>query len=224
MKPTTDLDAAPLLEALLHQAPEDTATALVLAQLYRRHEMESEARTVLKRALHYRPADAALWEQFVKVTRTLEEEEAAYREMTSRFPDEAKYAVALGTTLVNLNQHAKAREVLQPLAEKHESGLIRGLAWYHLARSRFRQNQPKEALQAFEEADKADPETISTAASQLFLGRVQEKLGRSREARTAYEDALAMRPTTPRRGWPWCGCPGRPATSPKRWTICGSTA
>ncbi len=190
LRPARDLEAAPLLEAVLQFAPEDTVSAWALAQLYDYHAKDAEARRVLKRALYYRPNDQALWDLTVTLTDTEEEKAAAQREMVKRFPGEDKYAVALGATLVSLGEFDKAAEVLQPLTEKSQSSLVRSQAWYNLARSSYWLNRFEEALERLDRSEKADPETTSTATALVFRGRIHEKLGQSKEAREAYREAV----------------------------------
>ena len=74
-------------------------------------EWLTEARRVLKRALYYQPGDLALLELRVKAADSLEEEEAAYRELVKRFPEEPRYVVELGSTLVQRGEFAQARRV-----------------------------------------------------------------------------------------------------------------
>jgi tetratricopeptide (TPR) repeat protein len=165
-----------------------------LARLYQQHNLTKEARRVLRRARYYRPNDAGLWEMTVKLADTLEEEEAAYRELVRRFPDEPKYAVALGTTLVDRGQYDKAREVLEPLARKGTLAAARALAWYQLARASLHEDKPDKALEQLDQAIKADGDTMNTVAVLMFRGRVEEKLGKPEEAATAYEQALKVEP------------------------------
>src|SRR5262249_60144346 len=99
----------------------------------------------------YRPDDANLWELTVKVADNLEEEEATYREMIRLFPEEEKYPVLLGATLVDRGEHAKAREVLEGVAKK-TSGTTRARADYHLARGSLNQGKPEKAPQLLEQA------------------------------------------------------------------------
>jgi tetratricopeptide (TPR) repeat protein len=192
LKPADDLDDAPALEAVLAFAPDDAASAVALARLYQQHNLTKDAQRVLRRARYYRPNDAGLWEMTVKVADTLAEEVAAYRELVRRFPDEPKYAVALGTTLVDRGEYAKAREVLEPLTRKETLAAARALAWYQLARASLHEDKPDKALEQLDLAVKADADTMNTVAVLMFRGRVQEKLGKPEEAATAYEQALKV--------------------------------
>jgi tetratricopeptide (TPR) repeat protein/transglutaminase-like putative cysteine protease len=191
LKAATDLEDAPALEGVLAAAPGDSASASVLVRLYQQHNLTRDARRVLKRARYYRPNDPALWELTVKLADNLEEEEAAYRQLVRRFPDEAKYAVALGTALVDRDRHAEAGKVLEPLT-KNTSNTVRAQAYYQLARSHFNQGHPAKALDALESAEKADADTVATVAALTFRGQVHEKLGKTKDAIAAYEQALRV--------------------------------
>jgi tetratricopeptide (TPR) repeat protein len=190
LKPVTDLEEAPELEKVLTKTPEDSGSAVVLARLYQQHNRSKDARRVLQRALRAKPNDAALWELNVKLA-DKSEEETAYAELVKRFPDEPKYAVAMGAALVTRGQHDKARAVLEPIA-KAGAANMRGLASYHLARSSFEENKPQKALEHLEAAAKADPDSLSTVAALTFKGRVLEKVGRAKEAVEAYEQAVKV--------------------------------
>jgi tetratricopeptide (TPR) repeat protein len=194
LKPADDLDDAPALEAVLAFAPDDSASAVALARLYQQHNLTKEAQRALRRARYYRPNDAGLWEMTVKLAASLEEEEVAYRELVRRFPDEPKYAVALGTTLVDRGQYGKARDVLEPLTRKGTVTAARALAWYQLARASLHENKPDRALEQLDAAVKADGDTLNTVAVLMFRGRVQERLGKAEEAVAAYEQALKVEP------------------------------
>jgi tetratricopeptide (TPR) repeat protein/transglutaminase-like putative cysteine protease len=191
LKAATEVEDAPALEAVLAAAPEDSASAAVLAKLYQQHSMSDEARRVLKRARFYRPNDQALGELTVKVADTHDEEEAAYRDLVRRFPDEPKYAVALGTTLVDRDRCDDARKVLEPLT-KNTHNAIRAQAYYQLARGYFHQDEPAKALDAFESANKADADTVGTVAALTFRGQVHEKMGKTTDAIADYEQALRV--------------------------------
>jgi tetratricopeptide (TPR) repeat protein len=193
IKPVQDLEEAPLLEAVLARAPDDTASAAALARLYQQHTMGAEARRVLQRARHYRPNDADLWELTVKAAEGVEEEEAAYRELVKRFPEEPKYVVALGAALVNRGAHAEARKVLEPIATQG-SGAARGQAAYQLARSSLHEEKPAKALEHLDAAARADPDTVNTVSALELRGRVLEMLGQPKEAAEAYLKAATIDP------------------------------
>jgi tetratricopeptide (TPR) repeat protein len=192
LKPTQELEAVPALEAVLAYAPEDSASAAALVRVYEAHNLSKEAKRVLRRARIYRPNDAALWELTVKLADTLEEEEAAYRELVHRFPDEPKYAVALGTTLVDRGDYGAARKVLEPVAQKGTLPAARALAWFELARGSMHEGDARKALDQLDAAAKADAETLNTVPVWMFRGRVLEKLGRAGDAAESYEQAVKV--------------------------------
>jgi tetratricopeptide (TPR) repeat protein len=191
LKPADDLDDVPALEALFARAPDDSATAAVLARLYLQSGLGRDARRVLERARYYRPGDATLWELTVKAAETTEDEEAAYREMVRRFPEEPRYALALGAALVNLGELKKAREVLAPIA-RTGGATLRSQAHYHLARGLLQKKQAEKALHEFEAAAKADPDTVHTVAGWQLRGRIHEQLGKAKEAVSDYREALRL--------------------------------
>jgi tetratricopeptide (TPR) repeat protein/transglutaminase-like putative cysteine protease len=193
LKPTEDLADAPLLEKMLDSTPADSASALTLARLYQHHGRTADARRVLRQALLSHPANAALWELRVKTAATPAEEEATYEEMVRRFPDEARYAVALGAARVKRGDHAGARAVLEPLGTSGTPS-VRGPAHYQLARSAFLQGQPAAALQHLEAAGRAAPDTLTTTMACQFKAQVYEQLGQLKEAAEAYRQALKVDP------------------------------
>jgi tetratricopeptide (TPR) repeat protein len=174
----------------------DSHSAAILARLYAAHGQLADARRVLRRARIYRPEQRVLWELAVKVAENLEEEEAAYEELTRRFPDEPKYAIALGTTLVNRGKYTQARKVLLPISKKGPAANC-GQAHYQLARSYLQEDQAAQALEHVVAAGKADPESIRSLPALLFKALVYEKLGRTSDALHAYRDALRVESESP---------------------------
>jgi tetratricopeptide (TPR) repeat protein len=193
LRATRDLADAPALEAVLALTPGDTATAKVLAQLYLHNGMKAEARRVLQRSRHYHADSRTLWDLTVKAAADLDEEEAAYQELLRRFPGEARNAVALGTTRVNRGDHARALEVLEPVAEKGPAGL-RGAAHFQLARSAFRQRRFEEARRHLDAAAEIDPQSVAGVEALQLAGRVQEELGQPVKAAEAYRLAIKIDP------------------------------
>jgi tetratricopeptide (TPR) repeat protein len=196
MKPTTELADAPALEALLALTPGDGKSAAVLARLYLANEKGAEARRVLARACHYRPAEKGLWELNVQAAAGAEEEEAVLREMVRRFSGEAKYAVTLGQVLVDRGDHAGARAVLQPVIDKGGRP-DRAQAHLELARSSLLQDEPAAALKHVEAAAEADADSVATAEGEKLRGSIHEKLGNTDEARAAYLRASELEPQSP---------------------------
>jgi tetratricopeptide (TPR) repeat protein len=193
LKPTHNLGDAPALEALLALTPDDTANAAALAKLYQLNGRSSNARRVLKRALYYHPDEIALAELGVKLAENLEEEEAAYRDLLKKFPDEPKYAVALGSVLVDRGAYDDAGAVLKPLSAKGPA-TMRALAHFHLARGSLHRERADEAHDHLDEAAQADPDTVATAGAQMLRGQIEEKRGDLKEAMLAYRQALRLEP------------------------------
>jgi tetratricopeptide (TPR) repeat protein len=191
LKPAAALEDAAGLEALLALDPDDLGTAQGLARLYAANGRSDDAGRVLRRALHYHPKDPALWELRVKAAESLAEEEEVYREMTQRFPEDPKYAVALGAVLVDRGRTAAASKVLEPLIGKGTDA-VRGLAYYHLARAALADGKAEQALKHLEAADKADAEAAATPEALLFKGGVFEKLRKPKEAAEAYRRLADM--------------------------------
>src|SRR5262249_43698292 len=160
--------------------PSDTASALILARLYLHNSRMKDARRVLQRARHYKPNEAALWELTVKAAESLQDEEAPYRELLHRFPDEPKYAVALGANLITRGEHAKAQAVLEPIVRKGVPSAT-GQVHYQLARSYYLQDKVVQALEHLETAEEEDPESINTVSALQLKARVYEKLGRAKD-------------------------------------------
>ncbi|HEY1860267.1 MAG TPA: DUF3857 domain-containing protein [Gemmataceae bacterium] len=191
LKPVHDLADAPLLEALLALTPDDTANATALARLYQMNGQAEQARRVLQRARYYNADDVGLWELAIKVADNLEDEEAAYRELIKRFPNETKYAVALGSVLVDRAEYDKAHAVLQPVAQK-AAPAMRAQAYFHLARSAMQRDDAEQAHKLLEAADEADPDALSIASALMLRGQVEEKRGEVKEAALAYRQVLKI--------------------------------
>jgi tetratricopeptide (TPR) repeat protein len=191
LKPTTDLPSAPLLEALLAFAPQDSTAAATLARLYLSNGKAGDARRVLARARHYRPEDSQLWELSVKAAGRPAAEEEAQRELVRRFPGEVRYALALGATLVGAGKQEEARKVLEAVTVKG-TARQRAEAHYHLARSYYRRDEMKPALEELDKASAENAESVNTGSAHLLRGRILEELGKSPEAAKAYKQALAL--------------------------------
>jgi tetratricopeptide (TPR) repeat protein/transglutaminase-like putative cysteine protease len=189
LKPTQDLADASYLEALQYLAPDDVASAAVLAQLYCRHDRRPDARRVLDWARFLHPRAARLWELTVRAAADPAEEETTYQEMVRRFPRELKYVLALGATRVKRGKYPEAKQVLEGLTRKAPAAL-KGAAFFQLARAEFRQGRSVQALRRWEAAAQADPDSVSSAAALLFKGQIYEQLKRPREAGRAYRQAL----------------------------------
>jgi tetratricopeptide (TPR) repeat protein len=191
LKPVTELEDAGPLETLLALAPDDAESAATLAKLYLVNTRQADARRVLARACHYSPKSAVLWELAAAAAGNPADEEKAQRQLVRLFPDDSKHALRLGSILVDAGKHEAAAAVLEPLAEK-SSPTNRAQAHYQLARSFYAQNEPDEALRHLKDAEAADDESVRTAKARVLLGRVNEKLGKTKDAAKAYEDALKI--------------------------------
>jgi hypothetical protein len=115
LKPAQETTDAPLLEAWLHWAPQDSDSAAILARLYLKNNQLGEARRVLARARLHQPETTELWELSVLAAETPKDKETVQRELVRRFPDEARHAIKLGSILVSAGRQQEARAVLEPL-------------------------------------------------------------------------------------------------------------
>ena len=182
LRPTVDIADAPLLEKnLTDQNHADAHTAKILAKLYLDHERAADARAVLDRAAPQALRDGALWEMRVSAAADVDEEERLYRAMVKQFPEEPKYAVALGSVCVRREDHAEAEKILGPLV-KHAQTTVRGAALYQLARSAYRQNDASKALKHLNGALVADSAALATVEALHFKARVHQKLSQNKEA------------------------------------------
>jgi tetratricopeptide (TPR) repeat protein len=191
LKPARDLEDAPLLEFVLHAAPEDSASAAALARLYLGHHQYADARRVLRRAAYYQPDDAALWELRVKAAADPAEREEAHRELVRRFPDDTRNLLELGAFLVGEGKQKEARTLLARVVEDGTPAQ-KAQAHYHLARSYYRRDQAAKALEHLDAAERADEEAIHTVRACLLRGNACEELGRPADAARAYKDALEI--------------------------------
>jgi len=191
LRPTRSLEYAATLEALVHLGPADNASAAVLAAVYLANDKTAEARRVVAAARAYHPNDQALAELAVKAAGDAKQEEAAYRELVQRFPDQLKYSVELGRCLVDAGRHAAARKVLQAVA-KNGQPTEQAQAHYQLARSFLQEDKAKDALKHWEAAADGDEDTVHTVAALTLKARALEKLGQASEAAAAYRDALKV--------------------------------
>ncbi len=193
LKPVQEVKQAPALEALLHVTPDDKASALILAKLYVENAMLQDARRVLQRAKYYAPNDRALMELTLKAASTPAEEETAYRALIKQFPDESKYAVSFGASLINRGEYAAGRAILEPVI-RESAATWRGAAHYQLARAHFLENDAAKALTQLEAAAKASSEAVSNVAALQLKGLVHEKLGNRKEAAAAFRQAAKLDP------------------------------
>jgi tetratricopeptide (TPR) repeat protein/transglutaminase-like putative cysteine protease len=191
LRPTRNLAAAPLLEAQVRLGPANSAAAAILAGLYLANDKTADARRVVAAARAYHPNDQALAELAVKAAGDAKQEEAAYRELVQRFPDQLKYSVELGRCLVDAGRYTAARKVLQAVAKNGQPS-EQAQAHYQLARSFFQEDKAKDALKHWEAAADGDEDTVHTVAALLLKARALEKLGQANQAAAAYREALKV--------------------------------
>ncbi|HZV05289.1 MAG TPA: DUF3857 domain-containing protein [Gemmataceae bacterium] len=189
LKPAQEKIDAPLLEAYLNWVPRDSDSAGILARLYLRHKQLAEARRVLARARFYCPDETELWELSVVAAETAKEKEAMQRELLRRFPDEPRHAIKLGSILVDDGQQTEARTVLEPLTQKGPPA-SRARAHFQLARSHYRQDDLKLALEQWEKAASLDYDAVNNVRAYHLKGRIHEEMGQPKDAEEAYELAL----------------------------------
>jgi tetratricopeptide (TPR) repeat protein len=190
LRPTLDIEDALGLEVWHALAPADGSTASSLARLYLHFDRKADARRVLDRSCFLNPANAELWELKVHTAENLLQEEQAYRTLVRLFPQEGKYAVDLGSVLVQRGEHEQARKVLEPVAAKGPE-TVRAQAHYYLARNFLKQQKMEDALRHLEDAEDIDPDSMRNASVLGFKGVVLEKLGRDADAVRAYSSVLA---------------------------------
>jgi tetratricopeptide (TPR) repeat protein len=146
---------------------------------------------VLRRALHYQPQDIALWELLARSADGPGEEEKARRELARRFPEEPAHVLDLGAYLITHGQQDEARKLLEPLTHRGTAA-NRARAHYQLARSYYRRDELKTALEHIDEAFRIAPDTLNAVKVHLLKGQINEELGHLATAARAYNDALAV--------------------------------
>ncbi len=196
LKPSNDPADIPVLEAALALTPGDAAMAATLATLYLHDDKPDSARRVIQRARFYHPEDVPLAELAVEAAEGPAQEEAIYRELVKRFPDNAKYVVSLGEILVERGKHTEARRVLAPVF-KDGAATDRSKAYYHTARSWFEQGKARDALKNLDLAAEADAESVYTFGALMFRARVHEKLDQGKQAAETYRQVLKLKADAP---------------------------
>jgi tetratricopeptide (TPR) repeat protein len=195
LRPTVSIADAPKLERLLEaKSTSDAASARILARMYIDHDRPADARRVLEKASGLFRDDKSLWELRVQASASVEDEETLYRDMVKQFPDEARYAVALGAACVRREDYDEAKKILTPLTTTG-SASVRGAAHYQLARTAYRQKQSEQGLKHLQAALLADPASLATMDAMHFKARVYESLGQLKEAMATLATALEADPT-----------------------------
>jgi tetratricopeptide (TPR) repeat protein len=193
LKPTHEIEDALAMEIWQARNPADSTTAIALAELYLHHDRKEDARRVLDTALVRKPEEAELWEQKVRAADSLADEEQAYRTLVKLFPEEKKYAVSLGSILVQRGQHLEAYKVLEAVAAKGPAGL-KAQAHYHLAQSDYERGDLTAALAHLMLAENADADSVTNPQVLRFKGHLLEKLGKTQDAAATYKDVLKQEP------------------------------
>ncbi len=188
LRTTTELADATLLE---QEAANDPISANTLARLYLEHGSDDDARRVLRAACGQFDDDRGLWDLRVKAAASLEEEVEVYGEMTRRFPQDARLAVALGGSKSRLGDAKGARDILEPLTG-NRSAQVRALAHYELARCSFQEDNYQGALKHLQLAGQFDAQAMSSGGPLYFKARVHEKLGQRTEAIEAYRQVTDL--------------------------------
>jgi len=190
MQPIEELEDAPLVEALLHFLPEDGDAAAILAKVYDTNGRKADAARVLKRSLAYAPDNKTLLEMAYELC-PLEEEEGHLRKLIALFPNEVKYQLDLGASLVSRDQRDAARKVLDPVL-KNGTPQQQVDARYQLARGHYRVDALLEAEKELLAAEKADPAACEKIRFRTLQGQVAEELKKPDEARKYFELALRL--------------------------------
>lgn len=188
LKPAASLSSAPRLEKFLKDAPANTAASKALARIYLKNGKLADARRVLEAAGKHAPEDDELVDLRLEAAETDEQEEAARREQMKRHPDQRKYALGLAAVLVNRGKQDEARAVLAGVV-KTGSGVEKARAHYQLARSHYRRDELRPALEQLDLAAKVDAETVNTIRAWRLRAQVLEELKRPGESLTAYRKA-----------------------------------
>ncbi len=192
LQPTADAADIPLLEKAVKATPGDTVTAAALAELYIAREKLDDARRVLEQARGANPGERKLWELSLAAAADPEAELQLFEQMIERFPDEPHYRIDLGQILIEQGRPGDARKVLEPLA-KHKDAAVRGPALLALAHCHLAQEEPKQALRLWKDAEKAHPEGLDAEAWAL-AGEIHTALDERAEAIAAYRKALGQEP------------------------------
>src|SRR5262249_16987792 len=119
------------------------------------------------------------------------EELSAQRELVKRFPDSREHALALGRILVTQGKQDEARTLLSEMTKKRGvPDADKAKAHFQLARSYYRRDQPKEALEELDQAAKLDSGSVSNLKGFMLRGQGLEDLKRPADAMKAYRLGL----------------------------------
>lgn len=182
IRPTSEIDDAPLLETLLAIAPgSDAFAAKTLARLYLENDRRRDARRVLAEASAYHPEDAEVWTLRLKLAADDQEKESIHAALSRYYPEEPKHALALAGMQAKRGEIRQAGKSLGKLT-RHESRDIQAKAFLELARLYETQKQYGPALLHFEAAWQLDQSAVADGASLLFASGLHEKRGNRDEA------------------------------------------
>lgn len=194
LRPTTDIADAPRLDELLADDKKaDAQSARILAKIFIDNERIGDARRVLERATKRFPDEYALWDLRVKVSTDDIEEQRIYRTLTTLFPRDPKYALALGALCVRRDEPAEAEKLLTPLT-LHAVDAVRAAAHYQLARNADRRKDPATALKHLQQALFIDSASLATVEALLLKARVHDKLDQAKEAMGTLNAAIDADP------------------------------
>ncbi len=193
LKPVTDLGSVPLLEGLLQMSPENAFAAATLARIYIKANRFGEARRVLDRACFYLSDDVDLRELRVQSATTTADEIAAQRELIKRQPDKLDPVIELGALLISQGNQKDARDVLRPITADG-SPAQQAKAHFQLARSHYRKDELKQALDHFDLAAKADRAVTDAIRPQMLRGQILEESKQIPRAIEAYVKAHGFDP------------------------------
>lgn len=182
--------AVTLMHELQARAGDDTEILgeifLLEAELLRRHERSKEALEVYERGLKSSPNDTRLLYARALLQETLDNFEAAERDLRRVIelkPDNADALNALGYTLADHNKNlTEAKELIEKAIKlkPDESAILDSLGWIH-----YRLGNLEEALKYLQRAYKKQPEAEIAA----HLGEVLWVSGQKDEASKIWEEA-----------------------------------
>jgi predicted Zn-dependent protease len=188
MKPGSSPKAREELEELLAVSPQNSAAAKSLAKLYINANRLADAWRVLEKASHYSPADEALWDLKVETAPTREKEVEARRYLMLRKPKDLSLVLGLASSMISAGDQAGARKLLDDVIAKGKPE-EKGRAHFQYARSHYRKDELKQALEHIDEAAKADGYWAENLRALRLKGQALDELKRPKEALAVFEKA-----------------------------------
>jgi tetratricopeptide (TPR) repeat protein len=168
--PVTKLEEAAAVEAALKANPHDTASALVLAQLYRSNSKPDEARRVLERASKENPGEDKLLEMLLLVADELKERSAT---------DKARAQVQLARNAFDRGDMANASQHFEEASHTSSAVVQTAEALEFRGRLSEARGERKDAAAAYEAWLKLQP---ANAKAQEGMVRLALAAGERREA------------------------------------------